>query len=61
MDDKCESAADAAKGAVKDALGLPPGDKTPHGQGKRLKDPHVAHGTLTSEDRPKRTPANGDA
>jgi hypothetical protein len=40
-------------GAIEDALGLPPGDKTPHGQGKPMRDPNVPHGTLTSEDSQK--------
>jgi hypothetical protein len=43
--------------ALKDAIGLPPGDKTPHGP---LKDPDVAHGGLTSDDPARRdgTPVN---
>jgi hypothetical protein len=47
-------------GAVEDALGLPPGDKTPHGQGKPERDPKVPHGTLTSEDSPKADEALSD-
>ena len=37
-------------GAIEDAFGLPPGDKTPHGKGKPAREPNVPHGTLTSED-----------
>jgi hypothetical protein len=40
-------------GAIEDAFGLPPGDKTPHGQGRPVRDPNVPHGTLTSEDSQK--------
>jgi hypothetical protein len=39
-----------AKTAVEDAFGLPPGDKTPHGQGKPARDPDVPHGSLTAAD-----------
>ena len=47
-------------GAIEDALGLPPGDKTPHGQGKPMRDPNVPHGTLTSEDSQKADEALAD-
>jgi hypothetical protein len=40
-------------GAIEDAFGLPPGDKTPHGQGKPMRDTNIPHGTLTSEDSQK--------
>jgi hypothetical protein len=49
-----------AAGAVADALGLPPGDKTPHGEGRPLKDPGVPHGTLTSEESEKESEALED-
>jgi hypothetical protein len=39
-----------AGNALRDIVGLPPGDKTPHGQGKPLKDPNVPHGGPTSDD-----------
>jgi hypothetical protein len=35
---------------VRDAVGLPPGDKTPHGAGHPDRDPKVPHGGLTSDD-----------
>jgi hypothetical protein len=46
--------------ALKDAVGLPPGDKTPHGQGKPFNDPKTPHGGLTSDDPGRRdgTPVN---
>jgi hypothetical protein len=46
-----------ATAAVKDALGLPPGDGTPHGKGRRPRDPDVPEGTLTSADREPNRPA----
>jgi hypothetical protein len=47
-----ESPGKKVVGAIEEALGLPPGDKTPHGQGKPMRDP-IPHGTLTSEDSQK--------
>jgi hypothetical protein len=41
---------------VKDALGLPPGDGTPHGKGRPVHDPNVPKGTLTSADREPNRP-----
>jgi hypothetical protein len=43
-----------------DALGLPPGDHTPHGQGRSGRDLDVPHGTLTSEDSQKEDEALAD-
>jgi hypothetical protein len=40
-------------GAIEDAFGLRPGDKTPDGKGRPMRDRNVPHGTLTSEDSPK--------
>jgi hypothetical protein len=40
--------------AVRDAVGLPPGDKTPHGAGKPDRDPKVSRGGLTSDDPARR-------
>jgi hypothetical protein len=58
MDNKKPAdAGHATKAALKDALGLPPGDKTPHGEGRPARDPDVPHGTLTSEDREPNRPA----
>ena len=45
------------KSVVKDALGLPPGDGTPHGRGRREHDPDVPEGALTSADREPNRPA----
>jgi hypothetical protein len=42
---------------VKDALGLPPGDGTPHGRGRPVHDPNIPEGTLTSADREPNRPA----
>jgi hypothetical protein len=42
---------------IKDALGLPPGDGTPHGKGRPLHDSDVPAGTLTSADREPSRPA----
>jgi hypothetical protein len=44
------SAAQKAKAAIEDSFGSPPGDKTPHGQGRPARDPNVRHGTLTAAD-----------
>jgi hypothetical protein len=44
-----EKPSEKAGNALKDAVGLPPGDKTPHGHGKPLKDPNVPRGGLTSD------------
>jgi hypothetical protein len=45
------------KQAVRDALGLPPDDGTPHGKGRKETDPDVPEGTLTSADREPNRPA----
>jgi hypothetical protein len=45
------------KEIVKDAVGLPPGDGTPHGRGRKDHDPDVPEGTLTSADREPNRPA----
>ena len=45
------------KAVVNDALGLPPGDGTPHGEGRLEHDPNVPEGTLTSADREPNRPA----
>jgi hypothetical protein len=37
-------------GLFHDAVGLPPGDKTPHGKSRPMRDPKVRHGGLTSDD-----------
>ena len=42
---------------IKNALGLPPGDGTPHGKGRPVHDPGVPEGTLTSADREPNRPA----
>jgi hypothetical protein len=45
------------KEIVEDAVGLPPGDGTPHGRGRKDHDPDVPEGTLTSADREPNRPA----
>jgi len=35
---------------LKDAVGLPPGDGTPHGKGRPIHGEDVPRGTLTSDD-----------
>jgi hypothetical protein len=45
-----ESAGKKAKAAIEDSFGLPPGDKTPHGEGRPARDPKAPHGTLTADD-----------
>ena len=39
-----------AKAAIDDILGLPPGDKTPHGEGRPVIPEDSPEGTLTSDD-----------
>jgi hypothetical protein len=39
---------------LRDALGLPPGDSTPHGRGRPARDPKAPHGGLTSDDPARR-------
>jgi hypothetical protein len=48
---------------LRDALGLPPGDKAPHGKGRPARDPKSPHGGLTSDDPTRRdgTPVNGNS
>ena len=41
---------------IRDALGLPPGDGTPHGKERPLHDRDVPEGTLTSADREPNRP-----
>jgi hypothetical protein len=50
MDKNRESPARKVKGAIEDAFGLPPGDKTPHGVGRSARDPKAPHGSLTADD-----------
>jgi hypothetical protein len=56
-----ESASEKTGAAVKDILGLPPADNTPHGQGRPEKDRDTPHGGLTSDDRPKRSRVTDNA
>ena len=53
MDKQTGSTAEKIVGVFADALGLPPGDKTPHGRGRPEKDAGVPPGTLTSEGFPE--------
>jgi hypothetical protein len=45
-----ESKIEKIKGGLKDLVGLPPGDKTPHGQGRHPRRDNVPEGGLTSPD-----------
>jgi hypothetical protein len=45
------------KETIKDALGLPPGDGTPHGKGRKATESDTPTGTLTSADREPNRPA----
>lgn len=45
-----ENALERGFAVMNDVLGLPPGDKTPHGQGRPARDPNVPHGSLTADD-----------
>jgi hypothetical protein len=49
-----ETAAEKIDEVFHDALGLPLGDKTPHGQGRPTRDSKVPHGGLTSDDPARR-------
>jgi hypothetical protein len=50
MEEKnAESVAERAKAAVEDALGLPPGDRTPHGKHGPAREPSVPDDGLTSD------------
>jgi hypothetical protein len=49
-DERKEGAAQQVRAAVKDILGLPPGDATPHGQGRPERDADAPHGSLTADD-----------
>jgi hypothetical protein len=46
--------AEAISELLHDAMGLPPGDKTPHGQDRPARDPKLPHGGLTSDDPARR-------
>jgi hypothetical protein len=45
-----ESLAERVKNVIEDAFGLPPGDRSPHGQGRPMSDPNTPHGSLTADD-----------
>ncbi len=49
-----EGALQRGKAVIEDVLGMPPGDKTPHGQGRPMRDPKTPHGGLTSDDPSRR-------
>jgi hypothetical protein len=54
MSEERETAAEKIDEVFHDALGLPPGDKTPHGRGRPARDSKVPHGGLTSDDPARR-------
>jgi hypothetical protein len=45
-----ETTVEKIEGVLRDLVGLPPGDGTPHGQGRPTKAEDVPRGTLTSDD-----------
>ena len=45
-----ESVVEKIKGVLRDIVGLPPGDGTPHGEGRPINAEDVPRGTLTSDD-----------
>ena len=47
---KTETAIEKIKAVLKDTVGLPPGDGTPHGEGRPTNGDAVPRGTLTSDD-----------
>ena len=47
---KPEPAVEKIKGILKDLVGLPPGDGTPHGEGRPTNAEKEPRGTLTSDD-----------
>jgi len=47
---KTESAVEKIKGVLRDLVGLPPGDGTPHGQGRSTEGDEAPPGGLTSDD-----------
>ena len=54
-----ETPVDKIKGRMKDIAGLPPGDGTPHGEGRPTNGEDVPRGTLTSDDAEGLTPHAG--
>jgi hypothetical protein len=49
-----DNPADVISGLFHDAVGLPPGDSTPHGEGRPARDPKAPHGGLSSDDPARR-------
>lgn len=45
-----ERLAEKAKAAINDFFGLPPGDRTPHGEGRPAEGPDTPHRSLTADD-----------
>jgi len=54
-----ETGTDKIKARLKDLLGLPPGDRTPHGEGAEPKPDTVPEGGLTSPDAEGLNPHGG--
>jgi hypothetical protein len=51
MDDEpTETTLEKIKAAFNDIVGLPPGDKTPHGAGRKASPTDDPRGTLTADD-----------
>ena len=57
-DDHVESIVKKIKGIFKDTVGLPPGDKTPHGNNRPAKA-NTPRGTLTADDAEGLPPHSG--
>jgi len=45
-----DTAVEKIKGILRDLVGLPPGDGTPHGEGRPTNADEAPRGTLTSDD-----------
>ena len=56
---RLKQAADRVKGVLEDIMGLPPGDGTPHGQGRPVRDRKAPHGSLTADDAEASTAPKG--
>ena len=54
-----ESALEKIKGVLRDMVGLPPGDGTPHGQGRPVKPDEAPQGSLTADDAEGLPPHSG--
>jgi hypothetical protein len=58
--DRKEKALQRGHAVIDDLVGLPPGDKTPHGKGRPDRDLDVPQGDLTSDDPARRDGTTGE-